>query len=320
MKHHFIKLHIAAAVLLLSLVPLWAWGQTLQGDVDGDGKVNISDVTTLIDYLLSSEHHSSAADVDDDGMVSINDVTFLIDFILAGRTIEIIEVTPTVKIKMVKIEGGSFMMGASDSQEGDAAPWQVPQHKVTVGSFLIGQTEVTQELWQAVMGSNPSRFTDELRPVEGVNWHDCQQFITRLRAMTGRDFRLPSEAEWEFAARGGNKGKGYTYSGSNDATKVSWWGYNILASGDCTTHPVGMLAANELGIHDMSGNVWEWCQDWFAPYSAVEQTNPTGAATGTCKILRGGCWSGESRYCRVWERFYFAPELKGDIIGLRLAL
>lgn len=313
------KLHIVAVVLLLSLMPLCAQAQTLQGDVDGDGKVSISDVTTLIDYVLSREPGPSAADVDGDGMVSISDVTAMIDIILAGRTIEIIEVTGAVKIKMVKVEGGTFMMGAS--QESGAAPWAVPAHKVTVGTFLIGQTEVTQELWQAVMGSNPSRFAEGGgQPVEGVTWHDCQQFISRLRAMTGRDFRLPSEAEWEFAARGGNQSKAYTYSGSNDAAQVAWWGYNMLASGDCTTHPVGALKANELGIHDMSGNVWEWCQDWFAPYTDSEQTNPTGAATGTCKILRGGCWSGESRYCRVWERFYFAPELKGDIIGLRLAL
>ena len=306
--------------LLLGSLSMQA--QIQQGDVNNDGSVSIDDVAVLIDYLLTERPNQvnvAAADIDNDGHVTIDDLASLIDILLRGPQydIVIVDVTSTVKVRMVRVAGGTYWMGSTD---GNASQWETPVHKVTVPDFTIGETEVTQELWQAVMGNNPSRFTGNLkRPVEGVNWNDCQQFITRLNAMTGKRFRLPSEAEWEFAARGGSKSKDYPYAGSDDIDRVAWWGYNIKG-GDCTTHPVGTLAPNELGILDMSGNVWEWCQDWFAPYDSQEQVNPSGPATGKSKVLRGGGWSGESRYCRTSERFHFAPTLRGDLIGMRLAL
>lgn len=323
MNHSQILLKTAIIAFWFALAPFTLHADYLEGDVDGDERVSIADVTRLTDYMLSQDPNLinfNIADVDADGQVSIADVTKLIDILLSGRTIEIIDVTPNVTIRLVKVSGGSFWMGADMEQAGEASQWEQPSHKVTIADFSIGETEVTQELWQAVMGSNPSRFAGNAQhPVEGVTWNDCQQFIAKLRQMTGKSFRLPTEAEWEFAARGGTKSKRYKFAGSNDASRVAWWGYNI-GNGDCSTHPVAELMPNELGIHDMSGNVWEWCQDWFAPYGSDEQTNPAGPETGTCKVFRGGCWSCDSKYCRVTERFYFAPTLHGDLIGLRLAL
>ena len=168
-----------------------------------------------------------------------------------------------VNIEMVKVEGGTFDMGATKEQE---EPWdsEKPVHKVTLSSFSIAKTEVTQELWQAVMGNNPSYFKGSNLPVEVVSWNDCQEFIRKLNAMTGYNFRLPTEAEWEFAARGGNKSQHYQYSGSNDVGSVAWYGDNSGGK----THPVATKAPNELGIYDMSGNVWEWCEDWYGSYSS----------------------------------------------------
>lgn len=322
-RNNFMRMLLA--LMCLTMAPFTMQGQLLVGDVDNDSRVSIEDVTTLIDYLLTGNAdliNEITADVNDDRRVSIDDVTGLIDMLLIGNygNIEVIVVNSTVRIRMVKVTGGTYWMGAGADPAGEASSWELPSHKVTVSTFSIGETEVTQQLWQAVMGNNHSRFTgNEMRPVEGVSWNDCQQFISKLNAITGKTFRLPTEAEWEFAARGGNKSKGYSYAGSNDVAQVAWQGYNTGGS-ECMTHLVASLAPNEIGIYDMSGNVWEWCQDWYGPYSNGEQVNPKGPATGVCKVFRGGCWSSESRYCRVSERFYFVPSLSGDIIGLRLAL
>ena len=155
---------------------------------------------------------------------------------------------------MVYVQGGTFMMGATSEQGSDAYDNEKPAHQVTLSSFSIGRYEVTQEEWQAVMGSNPSWFKGPKRPVENVSWDDCQAFIKKLNEMTGKQFRLPTEAEWEFASRGGIKSQGYKYSGSNNLNSVAWYADN---SGN-TTHDVGQESPNELGIYDMSGNVWEW--------------------------------------------------------------
>ena len=219
-----------------------------------------------------------------------------------------------VSFKMIAVEGGTFMMGSSDD-DSDAYYWEKPVHQVTLSSFSIGETEVTQELWQAVMGTNPSDFTGSKRPVECVSWNDCQTFITELNQLTGQTFRLPTEAEWEFAARGGNQSNGYTYSGSNTIGDVAWYTDN---SGD-STHPVATKAANELGIYDMSGNVWEWCQDWYGDYSSGSQTNPTGPSSGASRVVRGGCWNLIATYCRLAYRDYFTPSVTYRILGLRLA-
>ena len=221
-----------------------------------------------------------------------------------------------VSFTMIPVEGGTFTMGATSEQGGDAYDDEKPAHRVTLSDYYIGETEVTQALWKAVMGSNPSSFKGDQRPVESVSWNDCQEFIKKLNALTGRNFRLPTEAEWEYAARGGNKSKGYKYAGSNTIDDVAWYDDN---SND-KTHPVKGKQANELGLYDMSGNVWEWCSDWFGDYSSSAQTNPTGPATGSDRVGRGGSWYCNAGICRVSIRNYFTPGNGNYYLGLRLAL
>ena len=216
---------------------------------------------------------------------------------------------------MVLVEGGTFTMGATPEQGRSANIDEKPTHQVTLDSFSIGKYEVTQEEWEAVMGSNPSGVKGNKLPVEMVSWDDCHEFIDKLNAMTGKHFRLPTEAEWEFAARGGNKSKGYKYSGSNDVSSIGWYNHNS----DKMIHPVGLKSPNELGIYDMSGNVIEWCQDWKDEYSKHSQTNPKGASTGYRRVYRGGGWNDEAADCRVSNRYYYQFG-SGSTFGLRLAL
>ena len=236
-----------------------------------------------------------------------------------------------VEFKMVKVQGGTFQMGATSEQGSYVWKDEKPVHSVTLSDYYIGQTQVTQELWQVVMGNNPSEFRgDNQRPVESVSWNDCQEFITKLNQLTGKNFRLPTEAEWEFAARGGNKRNDYKYSGSNKVNDVAWYESNsstnsvmrsFLTMGrDRKTHPVATKQANELGLYDMSGNVYEWCQDWYGGYSNNSQTNPTGASTGSFRVLRGGSWSFNASRVRVSYRDYGTPDGCNSISGLRLAL
>lgn len=223
-----------------------------------------------------------------------------------------------VSFTMVSVQGGAFTMGATSEQGSDASDDEKPAHKVTVSSFSIGQTEVTQELWQAVMGTNPSEFKGAKRPVEKVSWDDCQEFIRKLNAKTGKNFRLPTEAEWEYAARGGSKSQGYKYSGSNSLSDVAWYDKNSYDKGknspDYGTHTVATKSPNELGIYDMSGNVWEWCQDrWY---------NYDGSATeySSSRVVRGGSWYSFAGACRLAHRGGSLPDGRGCDLGLRLAL
>ena len=217
---------------------------------------------------------------------------------------------------MVYVEGGTFTMGATTEQGSDASSDEYPAHQVTLSSYYIGKYEVTQALWQAVMGKNPSRFTgDSRRPVEQVSWDECQEFIGKLNRLTGRKFRLPTEAEWEFAARGGNKSRGYKYAGSDNLNSVAWYSEN---SGG-TTHPVGQKAPNELGLYDMSGNVFEWCQRCDS-YSSGSQRNPTGPSSGSGRVFRGGSWASTADYCRVSFLDYRYTDARHSNWGLRLAL
>lgn len=310
---------------------------TLRGDVNYDGYVNISDVTSLINHLLGGQDiiNEVNADANNDGKINISDVTRLINYLLGGDELDPKEepingaetfTVNGVSFTMLPVEGGTFTMGATPEQ-GTSDPWTVeyPVHEVTLSTFSIGETEVTQALWQAVMGNNPSSFTGDLsRPVEMASWDDCQQFIVQLNQMTGRNFRLPTEAEWEYAARGGKKTLGYKYAGSNDIDEVAWWDSNSCDgvgpdSPDYGTHPVASKKANELGLYDMSGNVWEWCQDWFGNYSSEPQTNPTGPESGENRVYRGGSWINYAKNCRVSSRFHWGMD-GADNIGLRLVL
>lgn len=209
-----------------------------------------------------------------------------------------------VRFDMVRVDGGTYSMGASEGVSNEQ-----PVHTESVSTFYIGKTEVTQQLWVAVMGSNPSEFRGETLPVENVSWNDCQEFVESLNRLTGRTFRLPTEAEWEYAARGGNRSQGYTYSGSDDINRVAWY----IENSGRRTHPVAQKLDNELGIFDMSGNVWEWCSDnWSNNYSSPRNIPK--------RIIRGGCWRFLASCCRVAYRTNYAPANRNSFLGLRLAL
>ena len=221
-----------------------------------------------------------------------------------------------VEYPMVYVSGGSFDMGATSEQGSDVRDNEKPVHRVTLRNYSVGKYEVTQELWEAVMGSNPSYFKGARKPVEMVTWNDCDDFIRKLNAMTGQNFRLPTEAEWEFAARGGNSSRGCKYSGSNTIGNVAWYADN--SGGE--THDVGGKSPNELGIYDMSGNVWEWCYDYYSSYSSSSQTNPEGPNSGSDRVIRGGCCKFNARFCLVSIRGLDTPGYRNDIMGFRLCL
>ena len=225
-----------------------------------------------------------------------------------------IPVKDGISIDLVRVEAGTFTMGATPEME-NPKDWEKPTHQVTLtNDYYIGKYEVTQALWQAVMGNNPSYFKGDNLPVEMVGWDDCQEFLSKLNSITGKTFRLPTEAEWEYAARGGNKSRGYQYSGSNNLSDVAWYEDNCGEK----THAVGTKQPNELGIYDMSGNVWEWCQDWFGEYSSSSQTNPTGANSGSGRVRRGGCWG--TWVCCSSSRGVLEPNDRYDFLGLRVVL
>ena len=251
------------------------------------------------------------------------------------------------KDEMVFVKGGTFTMGATSEQGSDYDSDERPTHQVTLSDFYIGKYEVTQQLWAYVMkysgtcadgstmsayasdewlGTNPSSSCGVgiYYPAYYVSWEDIVNiFIPRLNKITGKTFRLPTEAEWEYAARGGNKSKGYKYSGSNTIGDVAWSydnAYNVgSSSSNYGTHPVGTKAPNELGLYDMSGNVHEWCSDWFGSYSSSAQTNPTGPTSGSYRVLRGGSWSYRANYCRVSDRYYY-PDFRFNYLGFRLVM
>ena len=222
-----------------------------------------------------------------------------------------------VIFNMVSVRGGEFKMGATDEQGNDKYESETPVHKVKLHDFKIGETVVTQGLWKAVMGSNPSQFkgSDDL-PVEQVSWEDAQKFIGKLNQETGRTFRLPTETEWEYAARGGRKSMGYKYSGSKKLDDVAWYGEQSGGQ----TYPVKWKNPNELGLYDMSGNVWEWCQDWYGDYSKETQTNPQGPAKGEKRVRRGGGYDREARACRVTSRSCASANFKNNNQGFRIVL
>lgn len=224
-----------------------------------------------------------------------------------------------VSFTMIKVEGGTFTMGATSEQGSHVYDDEMPTHNVTLSTYYMGETEVTQALWQAIMGNNPSHFMGKDSPVETVSWDDCLTFIDKLNSLLssqlgGKRFALPTEAQWEYAARGGQKNHKCKFSGSNSLSEVAWYFYNSRGA----THPVMKKQANELGLYDMSGNVGEWCQDWYGVYSETSQTNPTGPRKGSKRVFRGNSCDSSGGTCRVSCRCCFSPSLRSEYIGLRL--
>ena len=223
-----------------------------------------------------------------------------------------IELKQGVFMEMIRVNGGSFSMGYSKGYTNE-----LPIHKVTLDTFYIGKYEITQKVWLAVMGSNPAHFKySDQCPVEMVSYYDIEKFIEKINLLTGLQFRLPTEAEWEFAAIGGEKGKRTRYAGSYKINEVAWYNRNS----DEKTHPVGEKEPNELAIYDMSGNVYEWTQDWHKRYKAKDQNNPTGPEKGKDKVIRGGCWHDDRDACRVHCRVEMNPGKKNGCLGFRLVL
>jgi formylglycine-generating enzyme required for sulfatase activity len=220
--------------------------------------------------------------------------------------------------EMVFVQGGTFTMGCT-AEQSYCLDGETPAHSVMLKSFYVGKYEVTQEQWLAVMGFNPSYFgTCYDCPVENVSWNDIQKFIEKLNQQTGKRYRLPTEAEWEFTAHGGLKSNGYKFSGSNDVSSIAWYTFNS----NHKTHPVGKKQPNELGVYDMSGNVWEYCNDWYRDnyYSSSPSSNPTGPSSGSGRVLRGGSWEDFPIHCRVYDRNLNDPDFRDFGGGFRLVL
>ena len=231
-----------------------------------------------------------------------------------------------VSFQMVEVQGGTFRMGGTSEQGTDARSDEKPIHSVTLNSYYIGRTEVTQALWEAVMGESFSQMILRKHlyslgkgnnyPMYAISWNECKTFISKLNAITGKNFRMPTEAEWEFAARGGTKSKGYKYSGSNTLDNVAWW----INNSNFETHEVGTKSPNELGIYDMSGNVSEPCSDWYGNYSSRTQTDPSGAGYGSYHVFRGSNMRGFDEDCRLSRRgvSFTDPDRTDFHGGLRL--
>jgi formylglycine-generating enzyme required for sulfatase activity len=219
---------------------------------------------------------------------------------------------PIDSFNMVYVKGGTFQMG---SNSGDSD--EKPVHSVRVSNFYIGKYEVTQKQWKAIMGGNPSNWKGDNLPVENVSWNDVQEFLRKLNAKTGGNFRLPTEAEWEYACRGGTRSAHYKYAGSNNASEVAWYSGNSGSK----THPVGQKQANELGLYDMSGNVWEWCSDWYSKdyYKNSPSSNPRGPNGGTSRVYRGGSCYRDAGGLRVADRSGNTPDNRYSGLGFRLA-
>lgn len=288
---------------MLTLASFTSYTLYSRGDVNQDGSVNISDVTCLIDYLLSEcESWDGDESAPETETFTVNGVSF----------------------KMVAVKGGMFTMGTIDNQYTVETP-----HQVILSDYRIGETEVTQELWLAVMGSNPSEFSaangydeDLKRPVESISWSNAKRFITKLNQLTGREFRLPSEAQWEFAARGGCMSQGFQFAGSDNYLDVAWCATN---SG-MMTHAVATKIPNELGLYDMTGNVWEWCEDTPYGYFPATQIDPcpvNDIGQHTKRILRGGSWKeseDDYHWLSVLHRNQYNYQDDYKYFGLRLAM
>ena len=233
-----------------------------------------------------------------------------------------------INMQMIYVEGGTFTMGCTGDQGGDCYDDESPNRMTTVSSFHIGMLEVTQGQWEKVMGTSVYQQKSKANasitsgvgpdyPMYYVSWEEAKEFCARLSRQTGKSYSLPTEAEWEYAARGGNKNEGTKYSGGWSIDDVAWYDGNSGGS----THPCGTRRSNALGIYDMSGNVWEWCEDWYGnSYVQYDNNNPKGPSSGSYRVLRGGSWYGSARSCRVSFRNSNSPGGRGNLSGFRVVL
>lgn len=248
-------------------------------------------------------------------------VFIILAFVLCDNTIKaqenIVFTVNGVSFEMVYVEAGTFTMGCTFEQDDDCNNNETPIHSVTISNdYYIGKYEVTQELYEAVMGTNPCKRKSSDSPVKNVSWYDAVEFCVEISHLTGRRFTLPTEAEWEYAARGGKKTTNAKYSGSSNINNVAWYDGN---SGN-QTHPVGRLCSNELGIYDMSGNVWEWCYDWYGSYNSASQTDPMGPFLGSLRVMRGGGMDNFAYDCLVSTRAHNNPDIPRHYCGFRVVL
>ena len=303
-------------------------GSAIVGDVDGNRMLNSADVVAVYDYIIGGEDSGvdkDRANVDGDaeGKVNSADVVAIYNAIING-THSVYSINGA-NFGMLPVEGGAFMMGTDQTWVESRV---FPRHEVTVSDFSIGETEVTQALWEAVMGSNPSKHVGADLPVESVSWNDAQLFVNKLNRafadqLDGKVFRLPTEAEWEYAARGGKKSENLNndhsdiYAGNTIIAQIGWFAQN--SNGE--SHPVAQLAPNQLGIYDMSGNVYEMCYDRYSTtYDADNTQNPSGPSTGTTRVIKGGCYGSYPRYMRLYDRYSVSPTAPDRTDGLRLVL
>ena len=243
-------------------------------------------------------------------------ITIVISWIIMAEKIYTETLAPGLSFELILVEGGEFWMGSPDDDP-DAFDPEKPRHLVKLSSFYMGEFPVTQDLWEAVMGENPSYFKGPRHPVEKVSWEDAQRFIGMLNKKTKGGYRLPTEAEWEYAARGGKHSEGFRYAGSDKLKEVGWYAENSGSE----THKVGLKYSNELGLYDMSGNVWEWCQDrWHGDYKGAPADGSAWEGEGGSRVVRGGSWSYDPRLCRVAYRYFLDPALRNGIVGFRLGL
>ena len=316
---HFLRKHlkplIAALLLSFAIVVMGLASRLLASKEDTSQNSVLTDNTHrpsanvfTADSLKASHPRSESILKADDAQTQLSSAHYP----LPSEIFQVAGVT----FKMIRVKGGTFQMGAEDELKDEVFEWEMPAHEVTLPDYMIGETEVTQELWEAVMGNNPSKHIGANLPVEKVSWNDCQQFIQRLNNLTHRSFRLPKEAEWEFAARGGNESRHYCYSGSDTLNEVGWY----FDNSNFMTHPIGTKRPNELGLYDMSGNVREWCDDKFYYYNPSVDTSFNDTTIFDSHMNRGGGLFCREWDCRVSERIDEAPDTKHNYLGFRLAL